>query len=247
MKALCQWDLGFKAVASVLSNGTALDSSGVTLLPQDSKTLLLPWYTAKQNLELSASLSGRHSSPADSLHLASAFGLGASTLAKYPGQLSGGQRRRLSLCMVLLRAEHVLLLDEPFTGLDIDLRVKVWDLVRNTIRGPEDGREQAALDAVFIVSHGVEDTAAVCDRVYVLDHTADRGVHVRSMHDRPSNLRGVSPSALYRSPDKDGGSLVAWIAEVRTAVSGLFRPLEDTRATQRASGAARLESSHDPH
>ena len=73
-------------------------------------------------------------------------GLGAISLQQAPERLSGGQQRRLSLAVQLLRDPKVLLLDEPTAGLDWSVRDEVLALLQ------ELGRERALL----IVTHEPE-------------------------------------------------------------------------------------------
>ncbi len=78
---------------------------------------LLPWITAKKNVEL---VSDREQSE----RWLSRVGLGAAA-DRRPQELSGGMRRRVALARALAYDGNVLLLDEPFSGLDIELRSKV--------------------------------------------------------------------------------------------------------------------------
>lgn len=74
---------------------------------------------------------------------------------RLPGELSGGQRQRVALVRALLRDTPLLLLDEPFTGLDRANRETLWTQVERLKR-----REVA----VLLVSHDVEDVEALADR-----------------------------------------------------------------------------------
>ncbi|RAR62245.1 thiamine transport system ATP-binding protein [Onishia taeanensis] len=74
---------------------------------------------------------------------------------RLPGELSGGQQQRVALLRSLLRETRVLLLDEPFSGLDRGNREALWGLVR---------RQQAMGVAVLLVSHDPEDVEALAQR-----------------------------------------------------------------------------------
>ena len=78
-------------------------------------------------------------------------------------QLSGGQQQRVALARVLIRREPILLLDEPFTGLDEKTRVEMLDLVQKITL-------EHHLHTIM-VTHEVEDCERIANRVYRMqDH-----------------------------------------------------------------------------
>ena len=76
------------------------------------------------------------------------------------GTLSKGQRKRLLLALALQMPHPVLLLDEPFDGLDIRLTRDVIALLKSIAR---DGR------SIVVSLHDMHDAARVCDRLVLLD------------------------------------------------------------------------------
>lgn len=97
---------------------------------------LLPWRTAEQNVRLPLELTARSSAEASPNHTSdlvsealTAVGLEQSSWKKYPRQLSGGMRMRVSLARAIVTDPAVLLLDEPFGALDEILRARMNDLL----------------------------------------------------------------------------------------------------------------------
>lgn len=82
-------------------------------------------------------------------------------LNKYPQQLSGGQRQRVSIIQQLLKGSDFLLLDEPFSGLDVLMLDKVTDLLLQVSLSDE-------LKTLIIVSHDIETSVAISDTVFIL-------------------------------------------------------------------------------
>jgi ABC-type nitrate/sulfonate/bicarbonate transport system ATPase subunit len=85
----------------------------------------------------------------------------ADHLHKYPRQLSGGQQQRVSIIQQLLNGSDFLLLDEPFSGLDVLVLDKVVDLLLKVSTSDE-------LKTLIIVSHDIATSIAISDTVFIL-------------------------------------------------------------------------------
>lgn len=133
---------------------------------------LLPWMSAADNVAFV--LRGRMERPrarsAAEEALAS-VGLSASMDAK-PGALSGGMRRRVALARAFAYPSDAILLDEPFSSLDLKTRIAVMDLFVD-LRA-RDGR------SAVVVTHDVREAIYLGDRIATL---SDKPARVRDVFD----------------------------------------------------------------
>jgi polar amino acid transport system ATP-binding protein/sulfate transport system ATP-binding protein/NitT/TauT family transport system ATP-binding protein len=89
----------------------------------------------------------------------------ADVLHRYPGQLSGGQQQRVSIIQQLLKGSDFLLLDEPFSGLDVCVLDKVVELLLQVSLSDE-------FKTLIVVSHDIATAVAISDTVIVLGRQA---------------------------------------------------------------------------
>ena len=127
---------------------------------------------------------------------------------KYPAQLSGGQRQRVAIAQQLLCSDNLLLMDEPFSGLDL---VALGSVVRFL-------GEMAASDefkTFVIVTHDVEAAIAVCDTLWVMgrDRTSTGeivpGARIQKVYDLME--RGLA----WRDAATDDPAYLALLREIR--------------------------------
>jgi NitT/TauT family transport system ATP-binding protein len=120
------------------------------------------WRTVEQSLRLAAhqnkALTGHEAEAI--LEYAAQFDL-SDVLKRYPKQLSGGQQQRVSIIQQLLKGSDFLLLDEPFSGLDVCVLDKVVGLLLKVSLSHE-------LKTLIIVSHDIDTTVAISDTVFIL-------------------------------------------------------------------------------
>lgn len=86
--------------------------------------------------------------------------------SKYPAHLSGGQRQRAAIAQQLLCSDHLILLDEPFSGLDVAMIDEVRKIILEVTTLDE-------LNTVVIVSHDLATTTALSDRLWLLGQERD--------------------------------------------------------------------------
>jgi ABC-2 type transport system ATP-binding protein len=73
--------------------------------------------------------------------------------------LSGGMQRRLSMAIALVHQPQLVVLDEPTTGLDIEARYEVWELIRK-LRGQD--------TAILLTTHMLEEAERLCQRIGII-------------------------------------------------------------------------------
>ena len=150
--------------------------AGLGYLPQEDT--LLTDLSVLDNVAIAADTSGSGRAPAA---LLAQMGI-AALAARRVTALSGGERRRLAIARILAIAPKVLLLDEPFAGVDPIAVAELQALVQSIAR---DGV------GVLITDHAVRETLAVCDTALLIDAGT---VHV---HGTPSEV-AADPHARAR-------------------------------------------------
>lgn len=126
---------------------------------------LLPWLTVLQNVELGLEALGvpREERRARALKAIDTIGLDGFESA-YPKELSGGMRQRVGFARALVVNPDILLMDEPFSALDVltadnlktDL-LNIWQARKTGIRG------------IVFVTHNIEEAALLADRIIVFN------------------------------------------------------------------------------
>lgn len=156
---------GFEVLdaGSVLSRGRVLSAPGVHVPPHErgvglvfQDLALFPHLTVRDNVEFglqSMPRDARRSRVDEMLALVGLADYGSS----YPGQLSGGQQQRVALARALAPRPSTVLLDEPFSSLDVALRERLVRELRTLLR---------SLGATaLVVTHDQQDAFALADRV----------------------------------------------------------------------------------
>jgi len=192
---------------------SGLNRDATYLFQQDA---LLPWKTVRDNVALGLTLGGV--ARADGHARADAWlarvGLTAFA-AHYPRQLSGGMRKRVAMAQNWIIDRGIVLMDEPFSALDVHTRqqmetelLTIWEgtgghmgppLPAGEFAGPvsrdhqhvgADPRVGPPRKTIVFVTHDLEEAIALADRVVVL--SAGPAAHVVAQHDvtleRPRDL-----------------------------------------------------------
>ncbi|NTV40019.1 MAG: ATP-binding cassette domain-containing protein [Demequinaceae bacterium] len=154
---------------------------------------LLPWRRALSNAMVGAIAAGvpRERALPRARQLFTEFGLGGFERA-WPHELSGGMRQRLALLRTCLAERPVLLLDEPFGGLDLVTRrrMNAWlasvNLAERSAAVDANAAgtapEAATGSAVVLVTHDVDEAMTLADRIVVLSDRPGRVVYEARAH-----------------------------------------------------------------
>lgn len=156
----------------------------VGYMPQ--KDCLLPWRRVLDNAALGLELAGvpRREARQRASALLPSFGL-AGTEAKYPHELSGGMRQRVSFLRTVLCGAELLLLDEPFSALDAMTRVDMQEWLL--------GVWERHRSAVVFITHDVDEALLLSDRVLVATSAPVRELReVRVDLPRPRSYRDTT-------------------------------------------------------
>ena len=80
---------------------------------------------------------------------------------KFPAQLSGGQRQRVAIAQQLLCSKNFLVLDEPFSGLDVNMVDKVCTMLQEVANMDD-------LNTIIVISHDIAATVSIADTLWLM-------------------------------------------------------------------------------
>ncbi|MFC7440809.1 ABC transporter ATP-binding protein [Laceyella putida] len=151
---------------------------------------LLEWRTVAQNMILGLEL--RHQATADAIaqthRLLDEMGLSHVT-HHYPHQLSGGMRQRVALVRTLAVRPEILLLDEPFSALDIQNKIHLEQLLMDVLKEQQ--------KTAILVTHDLEEAIAIGDRILVIGGQPGQILHTLSV---PADIRALPPLEARAHP-----------------------------------------------
>lgn len=148
----------------ILDNSLLLDKE--IFIPTEKRNIglviqekvLFPHLNARQNIEFGIS------SKTDKQNLSNEImeKLNIKQLAeKYPHELSGGESQRVALARSIVMKPKLLMLDEPFTGLDKDLKMKIYPEIKSIL--------QASKITALMVTHDLNEVKALADKCFNLE------------------------------------------------------------------------------
>ncbi|MCM2562571.1 ABC transporter ATP-binding protein [Lutimaribacter sp. EGI FJ00015] len=132
--------------------------AAIGVMPQELN--LDPFFTPRAALEVQAGLYGVPKSQRRSDEILELVGL-LDKAESYARTLSGGMRRRLLLAKALVHNPHILVLDEPTAGVDIELRQMLWENVRKL--------NQQGM-TIILTTHYLEEAEEMCDEIAIINN-----------------------------------------------------------------------------
>jgi ABC-2 type transport system ATP-binding protein len=108
-------------------------------------------------------------------------------------RLSGGMKRRLSLARAMIHEPHLLILDEPTAGVDVELRIELWDLLREL---------NANGTTIILTTHYLEEAESLCRNIAIVE-----GGKVVAM-ESTAKLLGRRGSTLHVTLESPIGGLI---------------------------------------
>jgi NitT/TauT family transport system ATP-binding protein len=187
---------------------------------------LMPWLTVQANVELGLQARGipRAQRRQQALDAIDMIGLDGFESA-YPKELSGGMRQRVGFARALVLQPDALLMDEPFSALDVLTAENLRSELMSLWAGPD-----FPTKAICIVTHNIEEAVLLADRVLVLGSNPGRiktevPVHLPRPRDRRSPAFEVVVDQLYAALTGHDDTDRSSIAPSAPAASPLTHPL----------------------
>ena len=158
------------------------------MLQQD---YLFPWKTIEDNVTIGLKLMNQQD---EETHKVTANALlqevGLPNVGRnYPRQLSGGMRQRVALARTLAVNPKILLLDEPFSALDYQSKLKLEDLVVDTLK--------AYNKTAILVTHDIGEAIAMSERVFLFSANPGK---LHKVFEIPKELQAQSPFDVRQHP-----------------------------------------------
>ncbi|WP_078379308.1 ABC transporter ATP-binding protein [Sutcliffiella halmapala] len=157
------------------------------MLQQD---YLFPWKTIEDNSLIGLRISNKLNQATKKKALQLLNEMDLHEVEKlYPSQLSGGMRQRVALVRTLATDPLLLLLDEPFSALDYQTKLKLEDLVFSTLKSFH--------KTALLVTHDIGEAIAMSDRIFLLKANPGR---IAKTFNVPNELRESIPFEARQHP-----------------------------------------------
>ena len=166
--------------------------ASIGVMPQELH--LDPFFSPRGALEVQAGLYGVPKEQRRTNEILETIGLSDKADA-YARSLSGGMRRRLLLGKAMVHMPHILVLDEPTAGVDIELRNMLWANVR---------KMNKAGMTIILTTHYLEEAEEMCDEIAIINHGQ------KIAQDSTLNLLGqLNAKTMVIEPDSEAPAQIA--------------------------------------
>lgn len=147
----------------VLLNGESLNGKTGKVSYMFQKDLLFPYYTILDNVILPLIISGikKEDAQKKAEPFFAQFGL-EGTQQKYPKQLSGGMKQRAAFLRTYLSSKELMLLDEPFSALDMITKNQMHEWYLNVM-------SKLKL-TTLLITHDIEEAILLSDRIFIMNN-----------------------------------------------------------------------------
>jgi NitT/TauT family transport system ATP-binding protein len=204
---------------TVSYRGTPLNGANPGVAMVFQSFALLPWLTVQQNVELAmqAREVPDEERRAKALRAIDIIGLDGFESA-YPKELSGGMRQRVGFARALAVEPDALLMDEPFSALDVLTAANLRSELTRLWEGHD-----FPVKAVLIVTHNIEEAVQLADRILVLSSN-------------PGRIRAELPNKLPRPRDRHEAGFDDLVDTVYGILTGREEAAEQAVATAAVPG-----------
>lgn len=157
------------------------------MLQQD---YLFPWKTILENILIGPKVKKGDLKTARQTALELLEEVGLSGIEdSYPDSLSGGMRQRVALVRTLITNPDILLLDEPFSALDDQTKLKLENLVFELLKNYH--------KTSILVTHNIGEAISMSDRILIMSHAPGT---IQQIIEVPIELRNEEPFLVRRHP-----------------------------------------------
>lgn len=132
---------------------------------------------------------------------------------RYPHEISGGQQQRVALCRALIRQPLVLLLDEPFSSVDSQMRIRLRQELKKMIKS-------FGITSIF-VTHDKEDAFYMSDRAALMQEGAILQTgDVKTLYQAPCGRDAAGFLGVFNTLNLPGGETISFRPEEVALTSG---------------------------
>ncbi|MBP2243049.1 NitT/TauT family transport system ATP-binding protein [Cytobacillus eiseniae] len=168
---------------TVTLEGTDVNNASKKIGYMLQQDYLFPWKTIEENILIGFKIEGSLDNSKRDYALTLLEKMGLKGVEKqYPKQLSGGMRQRVALVRTLATEPKLLMLDEPFSALDYQTKLKLEDHVSNTLK--------SLGKTAILVTHDIGEAIAMSDRIFLF---SSRPGTIHQTFEMPDEIRDATP------------------------------------------------------